>query len=46
MGHAAIRDLLIKAACFNEHERQRLTVHLDSRALTLRLDEIERHCGG
>lgn len=45
VGRAAIRDLLIKAARFNEQERQRLTIHLPSRAITLRLDEIERHCG-
>jgi len=45
VGRAAIRDLLIKAARFNEQGRQRLTIHLPSRAITLRLDEIERHCG-
>ncbi len=45
VGRAAIRDLLIKAARFNENERQRLTIHLPSRAITLRLDEIEWHCG-
>jgi len=45
VGRAAIRDLLIKAARFNEQERQRLTIHLPSRPITLRLDEIERHCG-
>jgi hypothetical protein len=45
VGRAAIRDLLIKAARFNEQERERLTIHLPSRAITLRLDEIERHCG-
>lgn len=43
VGRAAIRDLLVKAARFNEHERQRLTVHLPSRAITLRLDEVEQH---
>jgi hypothetical protein len=43
VGRAAIRDLLIKAARFNEDERQRLTIHLPSRAITLRLDEIERY---
>lgn len=43
VGRAAIRDLLIKAARFNEQERQRLTIHLPSKAITLRLDEIERH---
>ena len=45
VGRAAICDLLIKAARFNENERQRLTIHLPSRAITLRLDEIERRCG-
>jgi hypothetical protein len=45
VGRAAIRDLRIKAARFNEHERKRLTVHLPSRALTVRLDEIERYYG-
>ena len=44
-GRAAIRDLLKKAARFNEEERQRLTIHLPSRALPLRLDEVERYCG-
>jgi hypothetical protein len=43
VGRAAIRDLLNKAARFNEDERQRLTIHLPTRALTLRLDEIERY---
>lgn len=42
VGRAAIRDLLIKAARFSEDERRRLTIYLPSRALTLRLDEIER----
>jgi hypothetical protein len=45
VGRAAISDLLIKAARFNEDERQRLTVHLPSRATTLRLDEVERYMG-
>jgi hypothetical protein len=45
VGRAAIRDLLKKAARFNEDERQRLTIHLPSRALTLRLDEVERYYG-
>jgi hypothetical protein len=45
VGRAAIRDLLNKAARFNEDERQRLTIHLPTRALTLRLDEIERYYG-
>jgi len=45
VGRAAVRDLLIKAASFNEQERQRLTIHLPSRAITLRLDEIERRYG-
>ena len=45
VGRAAIRDLLIKATRFNENERQRLTIHLPSRALTLRLIEIERYYG-
>ena len=40
VGRAAIRDLLIKAARFDEDERQRLTIHLPSRSLTLRLDEV------
>lgn len=44
-GRAAIRDLLKNAARFNEEERQRLTIHLPSRALPLRLDEVERYCG-
>lgn len=44
-GRAAIRDLLKKAARFNEEERQKLTIHLPSRALPLRLDEVERYCG-
>jgi hypothetical protein len=43
VGRAAIRDLLIKAARFNEDERLRLTVYFPGRALTLRLDEIERY---
>jgi hypothetical protein len=43
VGRATIRDLLIKAARFSEDERQRLTVYLPSRALTLRLNEVERH---
>lgn len=43
VGRAAIRDLLIKAARFTNDERQRLTIHLPSRAITLRLDEIERY---
>lgn len=42
VGRAAIRDLLIKADRFNEDERQRLTIHLPGRELTLRLSEIER----
>ena len=45
VGRAAVRDLLIKAARFNEQERQRLTIHLPGRAITLRLDEIERRYG-
>lgn len=45
VGRAAISDLLVKAARFNEDERQRLTIHLPSRALTLRLDEIEPNLG-
>jgi len=45
VGRAAIRDLLIKAARFTNDERQRLTIHLPSRAITLRLDEIERYFG-
>ena len=45
VGRAAIRDLLIKAARFNEDERLRLTVYFPGRALTLRLDEIERYYG-
>ena len=43
VGRAAIRDLLIKAARFNEDERLRLTVYFPTRALTLRLDEIKRY---
>jgi hypothetical protein len=42
VGRAALRDLLIKAGRFSEDERQRLTVHLPSRALTFRLDEVEQ----
>lgn len=45
VGRAAIRDLLIKATRFNEDERQRLTIHLPNRAITFRLDEIERYFG-
>ena len=45
VGRAAIRDLLIKAARFNEDERLRLTVYFPGIALTLRLDEIERYYG-
>jgi hypothetical protein len=45
VGRAAIRDLLIKAARFNDDERQRLTIHLPDKAVTFRLDEIERSCG-
>jgi hypothetical protein len=45
VGRAAIRDLLIKAARFNEDERLRLTVYFPGRALTLRLDEIEQYYG-
>ena len=45
VGRAAIRDLLIKAARFTNDERQRLTIYLPSRAITLRLDEIERYFG-
>ncbi|SFO48938.1 hypothetical protein SAMN05428984_4588 [Sphingomonas sp. OK281] len=45
VGRGAIRDLLNKAARFNEDERQRLTIHLPGRALTLRLDEIEKYYG-
>ena len=45
VGRAAIRDLRVKAARFTEHERKQLTVHLPSRALTLRLGEVERYYG-
>ena len=45
VGRAAIRDLLRKAARYSADERQRLTIHLPSRAITLRLDEIERCFG-
>jgi hypothetical protein len=45
VGRGAIRALLNKTARFNEDERQRLTIHLPSRALTLRLDEIDRYYG-
>ncbi|MBM6577782.1 hypothetical protein KCP91_15470 [Microvirga sp. SRT01] len=45
VGRAAIRDLLKKAARFSADERQRLTIYLPSRAITLRLDEIERCFG-
>lgn len=43
VGRAALRDLLIRAARFTDDERQRLTVHLSGRAITLRLSDIERH---
>jgi hypothetical protein len=45
VGRGAIRDLSNKAARFNEDERKRLTIHLPSRALMLRLDEIDRYYG-
>lgn len=45
VGRSAICDLINKAARFSEDERNRLTIHVPSRALTLRLDEIERHYG-
>jgi hypothetical protein len=45
VGRAAVRDLLKKAGRFTEDERQRLTIHLPSRSLTLRLDEVERYHG-
>jgi hypothetical protein len=45
VGRGAIRDLLKKAARFNEDERQRLTIHLPSNALTFRLSEVERYYG-
>ena len=45
VGRAAIRDLLKKADRFHEDERRRLTIYLPSRALTLRLDEVERYYG-
>jgi hypothetical protein len=45
VGRAAISDLLLKAARFDEGERQRLTVHLPSKGITFRLDEIQRHLG-
>ncbi|TCP95887.1 hypothetical protein C8J46_11142 [Sphingomonas sp. PP-F2F-A104-K0414] len=45
VGRGAIRDLLNKALRFNEGERQRLNIHLPSRVLTLRLDEIEPYYG-
>ena len=38
VGRAAIRDLVKKAARFNEDERQRITIHLPSRALARQLD--------
>ena len=38
VGRAAVHDLLNRAARFSEGERQRLTIHLPGRALTLRLD--------
>jgi hypothetical protein len=43
VGRAAISDLLLKAARFDEAEQQRLTIHLPSKAATLRLNEIKRH---
>lgn len=45
VGRAAITDLLLKAARFDEAERQRLTIHLPSKAITFGLDEVERHIG-
>jgi hypothetical protein len=36
VGRAAIHDLLIKAARFNDDERQRLNIYLPGRAITLR----------
>lgn len=45
VGRAAIRDLLKKAGRFNEGERQRMTIHLPDKAVTLRLDEVERQMG-
>jgi hypothetical protein len=42
VGRAAVRDLLIKAARYNDAERKRLSIHLPSRAITLRLDELEK----
>jgi hypothetical protein len=43
VGRAAVSDLLLKATRFDEAERQRLTIHLPSKAITLRFDEVERH---
>ncbi|MBB3349953.1 hypothetical protein [Sphingomonas sp. BK069] len=43
VGRAAIRDLLIKAARFNEEERQRLSIYLPGRAVTLHLGDVEQH---
>jgi hypothetical protein len=40
VGRGAIRDLLNKATRFNKSEQQRLTIHVPSRVIMLRLDEI------
>lgn len=42
VGRAAVRDLLIKATRFNADERQRLSIHLPGKELTLLWNEIER----
>lgn len=42
VGRAALRDLLIKAARLDEQERQRLSIHLPGRDLTLGWEEIGR----
>lgn len=42
VGRAALRELLIKAARLDTHERRRLSIHLPGRDLTLAWDEIDR----
>jgi hypothetical protein len=44
-GRSAIEDLLLNTARFDEVGRQRLTVHLPIKAITFRLDGVERHLG-
>lgn len=41
VGGAALSDLIAKAARFDPNERERLTVHLPGRQLTLSLRDVE-----